>query len=104
MEEVVIETIEVKDGNKRFPTLHKLGYDLIAAILSLVVVLLPGIVKYITAGDQAAKISPEIQLMTLLLSLGLAVYAIAKSETGSGSRAIAMVALTACTIRLVLVG
>ncbi len=103
-EEITVEeTIVVSN---RFPTLKSLGYDLISAILSLFVVLLPGIARYVAAGDSELQqpFSPEFQLVTLLLALGLSVYAIVKSETGSGTRVIALVALVACTIRLVLVG
>lgn len=107
-EEVIVEeTMIVKNGKSHFPTLERIGYDLIAAVLSLVVILLPGIARYLATSEQQQSasllFSSGFQLLTILVSLALSIYAIVKSETGSGTRVIALVALVSCVMRLVLV-
>jgi hypothetical protein len=92
-----------------FPTLSNMNMDYVSAILSLILVLLPGILIKLTSFSADAYKQPNPFLTapgfvnaTLLAGFVLAVYALARSKNDVAVRTISILTLIVCIVRFIL--
>ncbi len=92
-----------------FPTFKNFDVELSAAILSLVVVLLPGILMKLLNFSATAAAAPNPMLSapsfvnsTLLIGFVLALYSLSRSKENAATRTITIFTLIVCVLRFVL--
>ncbi|MDB4939645.1 MAG: hypothetical protein JWO40_70 [Candidatus Doudnabacteria bacterium] len=99
------------ENKAMFPTFASVDADLAAAVLSLLIVLLPGIILKIMAFNANALTQPNLLATsapfvnsTLLIAFVLAVYALARAKSNPSTRTIAILTLVVCILRFILPG
>jgi FtsH-binding integral membrane protein len=97
------------DGQNMFPTFKSINPDMAAAILSLVVVLLPGILLKLlslnsstTTAPSPLITSPSFVSVTLLVGFILALVSLARSKDNASIRTISIFTLIVCILRFIL--
>jgi hypothetical protein len=94
---------------KHFPTFAAMDMGLVASVLGLIIILLPGIVSRLvmltssttsTAGD--FFVTPAFQAGSLLVAFILGIYAMIVSKPGSSSRMIALLVIIVAIVHFVL--